>query len=189
MKRIFCISLMLTTIFALVSIQNIQAQGFEKGHLGISPGINLGGVGFYRGGSGLPIVASGEFGILDMLGVGPYAGFVNYSFGSGASKYSYRFITFGVRGDFHYTDLLAELLEADLDAEKLDLYAALLLGYQTVSYSGADGTFFRGLYSNRVNTGLAIGGRFYFNEKFGVFAEVGRVLYGALNVGVTVKLK
>lgn len=189
MNRIFQFSLALFFFFSWSAAQNVKAQSFEQGHMGISPGINLGGIGFYGSGAGLPIVASGEYGILDMIGVGPYVGFVNYKFGSGSSSYSYRFITIGARGDFHYTALLEELLEADLLSDKLDLYLAVLIGYQTVSYSGADGSFFRGLYSNRVNSGLAIGGRYYISPNLAVFVEAGRVLYGALNIGVTLKIK
>jgi len=57
--------------------------------LSISPGINLGGFGFYGRGAGLPLIASAEYGIHDYIGVGPYAGFVNYKYGSGSFKYSY----------------------------------------------------------------------------------------------------
>ena len=189
MKNIIKISLLILSVSTFLSMSNLQAQGFEQGSLSVSPGVNIGGLGFYGSGTGLPIVASGEYGILDVLGAGPYIGFVNYNFGSGASKYSYRFITVGVRGDFHYTKLLEELLESNLNSDKLDLYVALLLGYQTASYSGPDGSVFRGAFSNRGNSGLAVGGRFYFSEKLAVYAEVGRILYGSLNLGLTLKLK
>lgn len=188
MKRIIFYSIAIILSLFILTQNELDAQSFEQGGLSISPGINIGGLGFYGNGSGLPIVVSGEYGILDMLGVGPYVGFVNYNFGSGASKYSYRFITFGVRGDFHYSALLEELLEANLNSDKLDLYVALLLGYQTTSYSGPDGSVFRGAFNNRGTSGLAIGGRFYFSEKLGVFVEAGRILYGSLNLGLTIKM-
>jgi len=185
MKKIYVILFSLSFIF----VSNINAQSFEQGLLSVSPGINLGGFGLYGSGSGLPLVASAEYGIHEYIGVGPYVGFVNYNYGSGSFKYNYKFITVGVRGDFHYTTLLEELLEGDLSSDKLDLYVALLLGYRTVAYSGPDGTTFRGLYNNNVSSGITLGGRYYVNEKFAIFAEVGRSLYGALNLGVTIRLK
>ncbi|MEM6803677.1 MAG: hypothetical protein AAF696_19895 [Bacteroidota bacterium] len=186
-KSIFYPIAIVLSLFFL-PVHELEAQAFEQGGLSISPGINIGGLGFYGNGSGLPVVLSGEYGILDFLGAGPYVGFVNYSFGSGASKYSYRFITFGVRGDFHYSALLEEVLDANLNSDKLDLYVALLLGYQTTSYSGPDGSIFRGAFNNRGNSGLAIGGRYYFSEKLGVFVEAGRILYGSLNLGLSLKI-
>jgi len=183
--------IVLTALFLTVmgTPQTTQAQSFEKGLLSISPGLNLGNIGFYGSGTGIPLVASAEFAILEYVGVGPYAGFVNYSFGSGANKYRYTFISVGVRGDFHYNALLEEILEMDLNSDKVDLYIGILLGYQTTSYSGPDGDIYRGLYNNRGTSGVTVGGRYYFNKNLAVFAEAGRSLYGALNVGLTLRLK
>lgn len=190
MKKIFYISFKLILLIALSIPMSGHAQTFEEGTLTISPGLNLGRIGFYGGASGLPVVASLEYGLHEYFGVGPYAGFVNYKYGSGVGSYNYRFITVGARGDFHYTALLEELLEIDLGSDEFDLYMAALVGYSITAYSGPDGsTIGRGLYGNRVNTGLTFGGRYYFSQNLAVFAEVGRVLYGALNVGVTLKIK
>lgn len=190
MKKYIILSL---SIFFLISLglpTESQAQSFEKGTISISPGINLGGLGFYGSGTGIPLVASGEYGVHDYIGVGPFVGFANYKFGSGSGAYKYRFITAGVRGDFHYSALLEELLETDLMSDNLDLYLAVLIGYQTTAYSGPDGTSFgSGLYGNRANSGLAFGGRFYISDNFAVYAEAGRILYGALNIGITLRLK
>jgi len=181
------------SIFILISLSlptESQAQSFEKGTISVSPGINLGGLGFYGSGSGIPLVASGEYGIHEYIGVGPFVGFANYKFGSGTGAYKYRIITAGVRGDFHYASLLEELLEMDMNSDKLDLYIAVLVGYQTTAYSGPDGTTFgSGLYGNRANSGVALGGRFYISDNFAVYAEAGRILYGALNIGITLRLK
>lgn len=190
MKKLFFIPFNIILLIVLAMPLDSQAQRFEEGTLTLSPGLNLGRVGFYGGAAGLPLIASLEYGLHEYFGVGPYAGFVNYKYGSGAGAYNYRFITVGARGDFHYTSLLEELLEIDMGSEELDLYVAALVGYSITAYSGPDGsTIGSGLYGNRVNTGLTFGGRYYFSRNLAVFAEVGRVLYGALNVGITLKIK
>lgn len=190
MKKILFLPFYIFLLLAVATPMNSSAQSFQEGSLTISPGLNLGRIGFYGSAAGLPLIASAEYGLHDYFGVGPYVGYVNNKYGSGASSYNYRFITVGGRGDFHYTALLEELLEVDLNSEELDLYIAALIGYSFTAYSGPDGSSFgRGLYGNRVNSGLSFGGRYYFSQNLAVFAEVGRVLYGALNVGITLKIK
>lgn len=189
MKTYFISLITSMFLLALGTPQNAQAQSFEQGLLSISPGINFGGLGFYGNGTGIPLIASGEYGIIDYVGVGPYAGFANYSWGSGASKYSYRFISVGLRGDFHYSSFLEEILEMDMNSDKVDLYLALVFGYQISTYSGPEGSVFRGVYGNRGTSGVIVGGRYYFSKNLAVFGEAGRSIYGALNVGITLRLK
>ena len=149
----------------------------------------IGGLGFYGGGSGLPVSISGEYAISDLIGIGPFVGFARYGYNSGFSSYNWTFINFGARGDFHYLPLLNELLDNESSSDKLDLYATVMLGFQTASFSSDAGSPLVGGFGNRATLGLAAGGRYYFTDKIAVFAEVGSLVFSALQAGVTIKLK
>ncbi|MEO0471557.1 MAG: hypothetical protein AAF206_18145 [Bacteroidota bacterium] len=184
----FFITLFLSLIFFSFTSSSL-AQRFQPGQLTISPGVMVGGLGFYGGGSGLPLSVSGEYAVSDLIGVGPFVGFARYGYSTGFSSYNWTFINFGARGDLHYLRLLNELLDKEATSDKLDLYATLMLGFQTASFSGDAGSPLLGGFGNRATLGLAAGGRYYFTDKIAVFAEVGSLVFSALQAGVTIKLK
>ena len=168
----------------------LQAQSFREGQVTISPSIMVGTIGFYGGGTGLPLAVSGEYGITEYIGVGPFLGYAGYNYNSGSFKYKWTFFTFGARGDFHFWSLLEDATESDLGADKIDVYAGALLGFRTASYSSNDGVTVGGTSFGSGGTfGLAIGGRYYVSDKVAVFAEAGRILFGSLNIGATIRIK
>ena len=68
---------------------------------------------------------------------------------------------------------------------KLDTYAGLMLSYDIVS-SNYD-AFANYIKGSRVDWSIFLGGRYFFTEKIGAFAELGYGFYN-LNLGVTFKL-
>lgn len=165
------ISLLALAVILLCATQSISAQEFGKGTNVINAGIGIGG-NFYYGGLGTSsqslglnlsyergIWETGDFGIVSL---GGYLGYKSYTsepqFGGG--RYDYNYTVIGVRGAFHYIGL---------DVENLDVYGGAMLSYNIASI---DGDFSDGLNS-RPSATIFVGGRWYFTEHFGVFAEAG----------------
>jgi hypothetical protein len=75
-----------------------------------------------------------------------------------------------------------------MDEEKLDLYATLLLGFETYSWDYGD---YNGSLVNddngRLIIGPVVGVRYFFNPKFGAFFEAGRGAFGYGTLGVSAK--
>ncbi|MEM7373563.1 MAG: hypothetical protein AAF587_33370 [Bacteroidota bacterium] len=183
-------SSLLIVLFVLIGIPSLLAQPYQQGQLTISPGVVLGNLGLYSGGSGIPLMASAEYGLHEYFGVGPFVGVARYSYNYIGSRYRWNFVNFGGRGDFHYLPLLEELLEKDLPTEKLDLYLAAMLGFRIANFSSNDG-FTGGIntFGNGVFLSTAVGARYYFTDNIAVFGELGYILFGVLNAGVTIKIK
>lgn len=164
--------------------QSISAQEFNKGTNVINAGIGIGG-NFYYGGLGTSsqslglnvsyergIWETGDFGIVSL---GGYLGYKSYTsnraFGGATYKYNYTII--GVRGAFHYTGL---------DVENLDVYGGAMLSYNIASIDSG----YAGGLDSRPSATVFVGGRWYFTENLGVFAELG---YGVsiLSIGAAIR--
>lgn len=175
------ISLLALLAISLCAAQSISAQEFNKGTNVINAGIGIGG-NFYYGGLGTSsqslglnvsyergIWETGDFGIVSL---GGYLGYKSYQSDRlfGGDRYKYNYTIIGVRGTFHYIGL---------DVENLDVYGGAMLSYNIASI---DNGYAGGLDSRPSGT-IFVGGRWYFSEHFGVFAEAG---YGVsiLSLGV-----
>ncbi|WP_083422043.1 hypothetical protein [Arsenicibacter rosenii] len=140
-----------------------------------------GGIGLasYWGG-GIPIGVSFETALAENLSVGGSVDYAHYGRNYGGYKWSYNFIYAGARGSYH----LGEILQT---GDKFDPYAGISLGVRIASYkdNAGYGDYYNP-YNNGLYLGIHVGGRYYFTEKVGGFAEVG---YGvtALRLGVTAK--
>ncbi len=119
-------------------------------------------VGIGVGGSfGTPISGAFEYGVSDKIGIQVGGGFTNVDvFGT--------YILINAGANYHfYTE------------DKFDAYAGLFLGYNKFDYSGfgsPSSTYF----------GARLGGRYYFSDSVGAFAELG---YGLANLNVGVAFK
>jgi hypothetical protein len=162
-----------------------QAQ-LDKGNFLLNAGV---GVGYYYAGGGTSLVLSGEYAINELISVGPYFGYTsythNYNWGFGSRlKYRYAFYDIGVRGSFHFAELVG------ISNDKLDLYGGAFLGFLISDYTVKDNSGFFGNYddpySGGVRLGLHAGARYYFTEKFATFGELG-IGYVPLSLGVTFK--
>ncbi|MEN8202270.1 MAG: hypothetical protein ABFS28_06720 [Bacteroidota bacterium] len=180
-------------IAALFTFSALQAQEseFNLGDKVISLGIGIGNT-LYSGtyySSGVPpvsfsyeqairdeILEKGVIGIVGSIGYNSYK--YRYTYSTYNYGWNYSNIVIAAGGTFHYPLL-----------DKLDTYAALLLGYNIATvqeygtipgddFSSSSGGFLFGAY---------VGGRYYFNEKFAAFAQVG---YGIayLTIGVSIRL-
>jgi hypothetical protein len=167
--------------FAMLINFNATSQSFEIGDNMLGLGIGIGGNYGYGSLTGSPSIGlyyeNGvtEIGTVGILGIGGYVGYKSYkdeySYFGYSAKYSYKFITVGARGAFHYTGL---------DVEKFDPYAGLMLGYNiassTVKETGTASIFSNSNYndaSGSVNFSGFVGARYFLTDNVAAFAELG----------------
>jgi hypothetical protein len=155
-------------------------------------GISLGSYGYGWAGSRTigfpPLSAYLEIGLHEYITAGAFAGFNRWNYRHTNWNYAWTFIHAGLRGSFHYTGILNELLDGDIDETKLDLYVTLMGGLQLRNYSSSTSGF-GDHYSNQVRlfVGPVAGARYYFADNIAVFLEGGYGSLGALTFGLSVR--
>ncbi|HET8737621.1 MAG TPA: outer membrane beta-barrel protein [Pricia sp.] len=159
------------TVIALCMVHTVSAQEFNKGTNVINAGFGIGGSfspsGFGSATAGLGLSASYERGIWEVGGpgvisLGGYLGTTAYDgdFGIGNDDFSWRYYIVGARAAYHFNGL---------NVENLDVYGGAMLSLNIASYDGNNDVDIDTFPSGSVY----VGGRWYFNENFGVFAEAG----------------
>ena len=89
------------------------------------------------------------------------------------TDWNFDYLTVGAKGNYYFDSLL-EL------TEPWDVYAGANIGFGIAMNNGND---------SEINFGLQVGGRWFWNEKWGVYVEIGGgALGGAAGVGVTMKM-
>jgi hypothetical protein len=165
--------LCLVVLVFSASFASAQAR-YDKGDVLINAGI---GLGYYYAG-GVPLLLSAEFGVNDVITVGPYLGYTSYNWGFG-SGYRLAFIDFGVRGSYHFSELF------EIRNEKVDIYGGAFLGYVVSSYpselQGYDP------YPGRFRLGIHAGVRYFFTEAVAGYGELGAGI-APLSLGLSFKL-
>jgi hypothetical protein len=165
----------LCVILLVFSATFASAQGrYDKGDVLINAGI---GLGYYYAG-GVPFLASAEFGVNDVITVGPYFGYTSYNWGFG-SGYRLSFIDFGVRGSYHFSELF------EIRNEKVDVYGGAFLGYVVSTYPNELGNL--DPYPGRFRLGIHAGIRYFFSEKVAGYGELGAGI-APLSLGLSFKL-
>lgn len=171
---------LLTVLFCVIS-QTAKSQEFNAGTNVINVGIGIGGnFGSFLTSSVSPgISVSYERGIWDIGGpgvisLGGYIGTKGYRYEALGVNAKWSYTTVGFRGTYHYNGL---------NVENLDLYGGAMLSYNIANFSGDSVAFD---VASTVSPTIFVGGRWYFNDTFGVFAELG---YGAayLTLGGTIR--
>ncbi len=176
MKRTVIMLVLATTTFICKAQKGL---GYEKGDklLNIGVGVNS----YYS--SGFPIGASFEVGITDAISVGGNVDYLSskYNYGSGFNA-KFTTIYFGARGSYHFNEIL------NVNNEKIDLYAGATLGYRSFSFKdNFTGTNLSGSYGSGVFFGGYAGGKYYFSDNIGAFAELGAT--GSTNVRLGIGFK
>lgn len=192
---------LLVIVFAALLFIPTQTKAQEAGELAyqiddlyMHAGLSFGYYGYgYLGsrvGFAIPLSVSVEYGFHEFLSAGGFIGFANwrYEYPSVNSKYSWTYVTFGGRGTFHFAGLMNENLDTNIDLEKFDLYASVIIGLEVRSYNASSGT-----YDYGYNTGVSpvfgpfLGAKYMFNNKIGIYLEGGRTTYGWGTIGVSAK--
>lgn len=185
--------LLAVLIVALFTLSTISAQEseFTLGAKVLSLGVGIGNT-LYSGSyysSGVPpisfsyeqaikdeILEKGVIGIVGSIGYNSYK--YRYTYSTYDYGWNYSNIVIALGGSFHYPLL-----------DKLDTYGVVALGYNiltTKEYGDIPGTDYSS-NSGGIRFGIYVGGRYYFNEHFAAFAQVG---YGIayLTFGVSYRL-
>ena len=158
--------------------RNRSGFGYEKGDNLLNVGVGLSS--YYYGN---PIGVSFEIGLDKNISVGGQLDYNSGNYGGNYynnSRWRYTATYLGARGSYHFNRLL------NLNVQKADLYAGVGLGYRTFRWgdssygSGSDNR--SGLFFN-----YFLGGRYYFTNKVGAFAELGYTGLSSTRVGLTVK--
>jgi hypothetical protein len=171
-------------VFCLLAQGKLFAQGNDfndvKGINLLNAGVGLGSYGLY-GTGGLPLTASFEHGVSKNISAGIEAGFIQRKF---AYDWKYSYFMVGLRGSYHFNEALS------ITNSKLDVYggAGLLYRHFTVKYGDAQPDDYYGgkSSSGAMTIDLHAGGRYFFNEHVGAYAELG---YGIspLKLGISLK--
>ena len=175
-KTIF---IFLAMMFALAAHSQQVQVGTTTANLGVGLGTALGGLGTARP----AISAAVDYGVWDVGGpgvvsLGGYVGNTGYKYNDLGYTAKWNYTTIGVRGAYHYNGF---------KVPQLDAYAGVMLGYNIVKYSSeVEDSSFVNNYASGLGFSGFIGGRWFFSEHLGAFAELG---YGVsvLNAGVTFK--
>ncbi len=172
--RLFAAALLAGTF---AQAQDIPKDESVKGKNYINAGIGLGTFGF-TGTGGLPITASFEHGFSDKISAGLSVGLVSTKY---SSYWKYNYFVVGARGSYHFNELL------NVNNDKVDVYGGATLFYRgySVKYTGPDDWYGKSS-SGGLDFAIHAGGRYYFAENFGAFAELGWGI-SPLQLGLTLK--
>ncbi|WP_080059590.1 hypothetical protein [Spirosoma aerolatum] len=157
----------------LVGTQSFAQYKIDKGTKLINLGIGVGG---YASAGGIAFGGSADFGVAPSITVGGQVAYRSWNYGYLGYNDKINYLYFAVRGSYHFNELL------NLTTDKADLYAGIGLGYESVTYSNSiySGTSFgSGIYLP-----IHLGGRYFFSEKVGAFAELGTGI-APLMLGIT----
>lgn len=193
MKKIFY--LLFSGLLLIASPAFSQSAVYNEGDLSVNAGLSLGVIGYgfgYYGSAGFPVPLSVnvDYGLTDMISVGPYLGYLRRSYGSVNDRYSFTSIAFGGHAMLHASSLLNEHFDLGIDESKVDVYGKLILGYETYSWRYNGESLNNWYYNNsgRVVFGPVVGARYMFTPNIGGYAEGGRGTFGWLTLGISLKM-
>jgi hypothetical protein len=175
MKKFFAIVALLS--LSLLSTTSFAQMAIDKGTTFVNAGIGVGG---YGGTGGLALGATADFGIIPNITVGGQAAYRSWNYGYLGTSDKITYLYFAVRGSYHFNELL------NISNDKLDVYAGLGIGYESVSWSDSFGTGFSA-FGSGIYIPAHLGGRYMFSDNIGGFAELGSGV-APLMLGVTFKL-
>ncbi|MBS1525015.1 MAG: outer membrane beta-barrel protein [Bacteroidetes bacterium] len=179
---------LLTALFIITTGSLAMAQSksvFSNGDNLLNLGIGLGSPYFGAGYSAsLPInpTVSFEHGFTDAISAGAEVSYASskYSYSVPGAAYSFKESAtyLGVRGSYHFNELLQI-------PDKFDVYGGASLGYVVVSVSDNQG--YAASAASGAGFGVFAGGRYYFQSNLAIYAELGYQSLSVLNAGITLK--
>jgi hypothetical protein len=192
MKKKFLSIILSTSLICILTISNLQAQSYEIGSNVINAGLGLGYSINYGFGNSTPVISgSFEHGLIEAgpgtVGIGGIISYQGnrYSYSDGFGTYKRKWSTtfIAVRGTYHPDALVGD---------NYDVYGALQLGLYNYGYNySATGIYTAANYNSGLNSGLGLGlvagGRYYFTDNIGGFAEIGYDI-SYLKIGLSIKL-
>lgn len=147
---------------------------FAQGTLGKGGKQLNAGVGFSN--FGVPVYVGMDFGVHESITIGPRISYRTYNQNFSSVKFSQSLTVISFNGNYHFNQLL------ELPGE-WDLYAGLTLGYYI--WSSANDTY-NGQASG-IGFDAQVGGRYFFNDRFGLNLEFGGGTGNGGSFGITYK--
>ncbi|MFZ4400120.1 MAG: hypothetical protein ACOYO1_08810 [Bacteroidales bacterium] len=147
------------------------AQGpISKGKTQLNAGLGFSGW-------GVPVYFGIDYGVHSDISIGAELSYRSYNETIFGTKYSYSIIGILGNANYHFNNILNI-------SSPWDFYAGLNIGFYNISSSNSSGGISSGL-----GLGAQIGGRYYFNNKWGINLEIGggNSVSGG-KIGVTYKL-
>ncbi|RAW00767.1 porin family protein [Pseudochryseolinea flava] len=131
---------------------------------------------------GVPIYAGFDYGVHQDISVGGELSYRSYreryGYGQFRARYRHSIIGIAANGNYHFNTVL------DIPRE-WDFYAGLTLGYYIWNTGGDD---YLGDEGSGLGLAAQVGGRYYFNDRFGVNLELGGGSFSGGKFGITIKL-
>ena len=171
-----------------------QSSHFSTGTLNLSAGSSI----LQNDAMNPPLMLSAEYGAMEYLGVGAYAGYalaVKKDFlpvfdgNEWVLRNLYKnFFMIGAHADFHFWDLMEGSTQSEW-GKKVDVFATGYLGARfirrCVAQRNSGYTFKK---NNQFFWGASITGRYYVAPNLAAYLEAGRIPSGYLGFGVTYQL-
>ncbi len=135
------------------------------------------GLGFSS--SGVPVYAGFDIGVHEDITVGGEVSFRSYSDSWYGDSYHHSLIGIAGNANYHFNTLL-EI------PKEWDVYAGINLGFYIVNTNDSN---YGGTASSGFGLGAQVGGRYYFNDKFGVNLELGGgSTFSGGKIGISIRL-
>jgi outer membrane immunogenic protein len=129
---------------------------------------------------GVPIYVGADFGVHEDITIGPRLSFRNYSYTRAGYKYNQNLTVLSFNGNYHFNTLL------NLPGA-WDVYAGLTLGYYFwANAKSSNGGLYEG-NSSEIGLDAQVGGRYFFNDQFGINLELGGGHEAGGRIGITYK--
>lgn len=164
-KILFAFALLVTTtqLFAQNPINKGQGQ-FNAG------------VGFSSW--GIPVYLGFDYGVHKDITIGGELSYRSYRDRWDGRRYNHSIIGIAANGNYHFNTLLNI-------PNNWDFYAGLNVGF----YIWNSNNEYRGSHSSGLGLGGQVGGRYYFNDKFGINLEFGGGnAFGGGKLGLSIRL-
>jgi hypothetical protein len=167
MKKLFIIaSLLLITHFSF------GQYALSKGETQLNAGLGLSSW-------GVPVYVGFDVGVHPDISVGGELSFRSYRDNWQGDRYNHNIIGISGNGNYHFNTLLNI-------PEEWDFYAGLNLGFYIWSTENDE---YDGDGSSGLGLGAQVGGRYYFNDRFGINLEVGGAnAFSGGKFGISLKL-
>ncbi len=164
-------------ICLLIALSLLGRNAFCQGNVSIGHAqLNIGvGLSEY----GTPVYLGVEYGAIRNVSIGGELSFRSYNEYWGQYYYKRNITGISANANYHFNNIL-------LIPSQFDFYAGLNLGFY--NWSSPDASYY-GNHSSGLGLGAQIGGRYYFNKKFGINLEFGGGnAFSGGKVGLTLKL-
>lgn len=135
---------------------NAKAQNpIDVGQMQLNAGFGLSNYGF-------PVYVGLDYGIHPDITIGGEVSFRSYRENYFGTKYGHNIFGFSANGNYHFNTIMGI-------PDNFDFYAGANVGFVMWNSPRSYG----GSRSSGLGLGLQVGGRYYFNEKFGINLEFG----------------